>query len=173
MFGTNVYRGVKITSLKEAHLQHLAELANNPSISTNLMDRFPHPYLLKDAYEFWELVKKEEPQITFAIEYHKAFCGIISITPQKDIYRLNAELGYWIGEPFWGQGITTAAIKKVSKYGFSTLGLNRIYARVFDFNQASMKALEKNDFKKEAILEKAAIKNEQLLDIHLYGKSVQ
>lgn len=171
MLVPNAHQRVKIVSLEESHLSDLSKFANNPAIADNLMDRFPSPFLLKDAYEFWELIKKEEPQYTFAIKYRQDFCGVISITPQEDIYRLNAELGYWVAEPFWGKGIASSAIKKICDYGFGQLGMQRIFARVFEHNQGSMKSLEKNNFKKEALLEKAAIKNEQLFDIHMYGKT--
>jgi RimJ/RimL family protein N-acetyltransferase len=94
---------------------------------------------------------------------------MIGLHPQKDVYRLSAELGYWIGEPFWGNGIATKAVELILKYGFETLNLNRIYAGVFEHNIASMRVLEKCDFVKEGIAKQAVIKNNKVIDEHKFA----
>ena len=57
--------------------------------------------------------------------------------------RLCAEIGYFIAEPFLGKGLITQAIAKLTEYTFATFNIVRIVAGFFDFNKASMKALEK------------------------------
>jgi RimJ/RimL family protein N-acetyltransferase len=90
--------------------------------------------------------------------------------PQTDIYRLGAEIGYWIGEPYWGQGIATKAVELVTEYGFNRLGLERIYSGVFDFNKASQKVLEKSGFTLEGIFKKSVIKNGRIINEYRYAK---
>jgi [ribosomal protein S5]-alanine N-acetyltransferase len=78
----------------------LAHLANNKNISDNLRDFFPYPYSTADAIFFIRLVKKEDPQMTFAVTYQGQFCGVIGLIGQQDVYSKTAEIGYWLGEPF-------------------------------------------------------------------------
>ena len=89
---------------------------------------------------------------------------------QTDVYRLSAEIGYWIGEPYWGLGIATRAVELLTQYGFNQLGLVRIYSGVFDFNVPSRKVLEKAGFKLEGIFEKSIIKNGEIRDEYRYAK---
>jgi [ribosomal protein S5]-alanine N-acetyltransferase len=96
--------------------------------------------------------------------------GEIGITIQEDIHRLCAEIGYFIAEPFWGKGIVTEAIKQMTEYTFSNFDVIRIVAGVFDFNQASMKALEKNGYYLESIRKKSVIKNGQIIDDFIWVK---
>jgi RimJ/RimL family protein N-acetyltransferase len=83
--------------------------------------------------------------------------------------RLNAELGYWIGEPFRGRGIMTEAVKEMVTLVFDTFEVNRIYATPFECNFASQRVLEKAGFTLEALLEKVAIKNGVLIDELIYA----
>ena len=78
-------------------------------------------------------------------------------------------MGYWIGESFWNKGIATKAVSMISEYAFEKLGLNRIYAKVFDPNVASMKVLEKCGYLLEGISKNAVIKNNRVLDEHRYA----
>ena len=89
---------------------------------------------------------------------------------QKDVYRESAEIGYWLGAPYWGKGIATKAVALVTHYGFETLRLNRIFTGVFSFNKASMRVLEKNGFTKEGIFKRAVVKNGITYDEHRYAK---
>ena len=73
---------------------------------------------------------------------------------QTDIYARTAEIGYYVGEPYWGQGIASEAIGKMVQYGFEVLDIIRIYAGVFEHNKASMRVLEKNGFVFEGISRK-------------------
>jgi len=113
-------------------------------------------------------VRKNPRQIVFGIEYNERFCGLISLELQKDIYQKSAELGYWIGEEFWRKGIASAAIEKMIRYAFENHDIIRIFARVFEYNRASMRVLEKNGFKKECIARKAIYKNGKLWDEHRF-----
>lgn len=161
---------INIRPLKITDASQLATLANNKKIWDNLRDYIPYPYDEKDAEDFINLTKNEHPKQNFAIEYQGALCGVISLSIQKDVYKKSAEIGYWVGEPYWGKGIATEAIKLITTYGFDQLGLVRIHAGVFEYNTASMIVLEKNGYKKEGISKKAICKNDQIYDEHRYHK---
>jgi RimJ/RimL family protein N-acetyltransferase len=163
----------KEIKLRELHLSdksQLAKLANNKKIWDNLRDSFPFPYSEKDAELFINLTIEENPKQNFAIDYAGDLCGVVGLIIQNDIYSKSAEIGYWIGESFWGEGIATTAIELITNYGFEDLKLIRIYAGVFEFNMASMQALENNGYKKEGIFKKAVLKNAKFLDEHRYFK---
>ena len=148
----------------------LATLCNNKNIWDNVRDLLPNPYSEQDAIEFIARCQKENPPGTFAIEYKGQLAGCVGLGLQNDVYKLTAEIGYWIGEPYWGLGIATKAVGLLTDYGFNQLGLVRIYSGVFDFNKASQRVLEKSGFKLEGIFEKSFIKNGKIGDEYRYTK---
>ncbi|MEL6557489.1 MAG: GNAT family protein [Bacteroidota bacterium] len=151
----------------------LASLANNKNVSDNLRDYFPSPYSDADAKTFIELTQSENPQQNFAIVCDDQLCGVIGLIVQQDVYQKSAELGYWLGEPFWGKGIATAAVKQITRYGFEDLNLLRIYAGIFEFNRASMQVLIKNGFEEEAVFRHAVFKHGKTWNEHRYAKIKQ
>ncbi len=161
---------IKIRFLKLSDKAELAKLANNKRVWDNLRDYIPFPYEESDAEFFIDLTKKENPKQTFGIEYKGKLSGVIGLVIQKDVYKKSAEIGYWIGEPFWGNGIATKAVELITKYGFEKLDLNRIYTGVFEYNTASMKVLEKNGFEKEGTFKNAIFKNDKICDEHRFYK---
>jgi RimJ/RimL family protein N-acetyltransferase len=104
------------------------------------------------------------------IYWQGQFVGEIGIDVKEDVFRLSAEMGYFIGEPFWGKGITTQAIKLMIDYVFNHFNIVRIEAGVFEFNKPSMRVLEKNDFYLESIKKNAAFKNGKIIDDYLWVK---
>ena len=146
----------------------IASLCNNKKIWDNVRDKLPYPYTVDDAVEFINICRNEDPKQTFVIEYKGEIAGIIGLVKQSDVYRLTAEVGYWIGEPYWGRGIATEAVKLIVKYGFEKLDLVRIYTGVFDFNKASQRVLEKAGFKLEAVFKNSVIKNNKIYDEYRY-----
>ena len=161
---------ISLRPLENEDIKLLALLANNKKISDNLRDYFPSPYTEKDAEEFIQSAKHENPPTTFAIEYSGQLCGVTGLVLQQDVYRKTAEIGYWIGEPFWNKGIATTAVKLLTGYGFNQLDLVRIYTGIFEYNPASMKVLEKNGFEKDGIFKKSILKNGSIWDEHRYSK---
>lgn len=148
----------------------LAKHANNKKISDNLRDRFPNPYSEDDAEWFINFVLSDnEPIKNFIIEINGEAAGAIGVLPNNDIYRLNAEMGYWLGEEFWGKGIMTNVIKATIKYAFENLAIKRIYATPFATTVGSIKALEKAGFIREATIKKGVIKNGRILDYYIYS----
>lgn len=150
-------------------LHNLVKFANNFHIAKNLMDIFPHPYTEEDGKAFIEFASRNSPPNILAIEINEEAAGAIGLHPQQDVYRKNAELGYWLAEPYWGKGIITEAIRQMVDYGFKNWDINRIYARPFGHNAASQRALEKAGFQLEARLEKTIFKNGEYGDELIYA----
>lgn len=149
----------------------LRQLADNPAIAKNLRDVFPHPYTLADAVDFIELAGKGVFGHTFGIFNDDILVGIGSIVPQQDIHKINGEIGYWIGEPYWHKGFATKAAELLTSYAFKELKLLRVFAGVFENNVASMKVLEKTGYKLEAVLKSSIVKDGTVLDEYLYSIS--
>jgi RimJ/RimL family protein N-acetyltransferase len=148
----------------------LAENANNIRIWNNVRDYFPHPYSEEDGEQFIRMVLgKPEPCTDRAIVVDGKAVGGIGIVLQTDVERISAEIGYWLGENYWGKGIMTKAVRQMVAYAFDNFPLRKIYAPVFDFNIASQKVLQKAGFEREAILKQAAVKNGNVLDLHYYS----
>lgn len=160
---------VSLRSLEQADAAPMSVLANNPAIARNLRNVFPHPYTPEDAAFYIEKAREGAWGYCRAILYRDAFAGVISLTPQQDVYRHTAEIGYWLGEPYWHKGIMTEAIRLVCRHAFSETGITRIYAGVFSYNRYSAAALVKNGFVLEGIKKKAVLKQNELFDEHFYA----
>ena len=87
----------------------------------------------------------------------------------QDIERLSAEIGYWLGRPFWGRGIMTDAVRAATLYAFDDLELRRVFAVPFANNVASRRVLEKAGYVLEGTMKQSAIKNGMILDQYLYA----
>jgi len=148
----------------------MAMLANNEKIGINLRDAFPFPYTVSDAEKFIGMCFRMKPSQVFAIEYQGEYVGNIGLHRQDDVYVRSAELGYFIGEPYWNKGITTRAVNLICEYGFSQLDVVRIYSGVFEFNRPSQRVLEKCGFQLEAILRSAVCKKGRIYDEYRYAK---
>lgn len=144
----------------------LAQIANNKKIWDNLRDSFPHPYSLADAKTFINIVK--DTPTNLAIIYDRKVAGGISYTPQHDVERVSAEVGYYLGEEFWGKGILVQALKLLAEKVFAETEILRLFAIPFEHNLASMKVLEKAGYRKVGIMERGAIKNGKVVDLHYY-----
>ena len=150
-------------------ISKLVELANNPKIAGRLTDAFPHPYTEEAGKKFIAMAASSNPCSIWAIDAGGEAIGGIGVHPQGDIYRLNAELGYWLAEDYWGRGIMSQAIQLACKMAFERLEIKRIYARPFGSNLASQRVLEKSGFVLEARIEGAFIKNGEIEDELIYA----
>ncbi|MGL4669120.1 MAG: GNAT family N-acetyltransferase [Methanobacteriaceae archaeon] len=163
----------------------IAKYANNINIANNLRDAFPHQYSIADAEEF---INNLDNSIVLAIDVNGDAVGCIGLTFKEDIHFRTVELGYWLGEDFWNNGIISKAINEVVNWAFNgfnniktnnmdVCGFNkyvdyeiaRIYAEPFSNNIRSQKALEKAGFVLEGVLRNNVYKNGKLLDSCIYG----
>lgn len=147
----------------------LQKYADNPNVYNSLMDAFPHPYTTDDAVNWINLMQKQSPILVFAIDLGGELVGGIGLEMRQDIYSKAPLIGYWLGEPFWGRGIMTEAVKLVADYAFAKLDIVRLQAGILGNNPASMRVLEKAGFVKEGVLHNAIVKNGEVLDEHVYG----
>jgi [ribosomal protein S5]-alanine N-acetyltransferase len=147
----------------------LARNANNRKIWLNLTDMFPHPYTEIDA-EIW-IQAANEPTLNthLAIEFEGIAVGGIGIIPDDGVCCKTGDFGYWIGEPFWGKGIATAAAEAMVDYAFLNLPFARLQAGVFAWNPPSMRVLEKVGFVREGVLKQSRYKDGQLIDSVMYA----
>jgi [ribosomal protein S5]-alanine N-acetyltransferase len=153
-----------VRSWRVSDASSLSTYANSRKIWLNLRDRFPHPYTLQDALEFLRSIIGREPETLFAIAVEGKAVGGIGFVLQQDVERVSAEVGYWLGEPFWGRGIATDALKAVTRYAIEQHGLTRVFAVPFASNTASCRVLEKAGYALEARLRRSSIKDGIITD---------
>jgi len=161
---------VKLREFIDLDLAKLSEYANNEKVSINLRDAFPKPYTPRDAENFKKMIDLQNPKTFFAIEYKGEYVGNISLSVGDDVYRKSAEIGYFIGEPFWNKGIATKAVSLITNWGFENLDIVRIHTGIFEFNKSSQRVLEKCGYIKEAVFKKSVCKNNEIYDEIRYAK---
>jgi [ribosomal protein S5]-alanine N-acetyltransferase len=165
---------LKSRKLKAGDSQSLQINANNELVWRNLFDGFPSPYTLADALA-WCTDVAHDPKMGYVwgIEIDGQVVGCISVMPDAGWLRCNAELGYWIGQEYWGQGITPEALRLVMGWAEMHLKeVTRFYAPVFSWNTASQKVLQKNGFVQEAVMQRSAIKAGQVIDRIVWAKYI-
>jgi RimJ/RimL family protein N-acetyltransferase len=150
-------------------LDALVRHANNLNVSRQLRDRFPHPYTRSAGRAFLEHVVPLRPVTNFAIEVDGSPAGGIGFALGNDVERFSAEIGYWLGEAFWGRGITTEALTLVTDYAFRRMSLLRLFALPFADNVASVRVLEKAGYEREGLLRSASVKFGRPRDQFLYA----
>jgi RimJ/RimL family protein N-acetyltransferase len=162
-----------VRSWEARDIASLVEQANSRKIWRNLRDHFPHPYTAADGRRFLKNVRATPSETMFAIAVDGKAVGGIGYVPQKDVERVSAEIGYWLGEAYWDRGIATAALIAVTKYAIERHGLTRLFALPFAWNMASCRVLEKAGYTLEARLRRSAIKDGEITDQLLYGYVVE
>jgi len=160
----------KLRKWTESDLDSLVKYANNSNVARWLTNGFPHPYTQEDGKAYLSMVANDNPAKVFAIDVHGEAVGSIGIFPQSDIHEKNAEIGYWLGQKYWGQGIMAKAIQEIVEYGFQTFDIVRVFARPFSTNLKSQRVLEKAGLTLEATLKRALFKNGEFMDELIYAK---
>lgn len=162
---------VILRSWRDTDIDALVRYANNRKIWINLRDRFPHPYTRADA-ESWiaHCDAQHGPATQFAIHLGEEAIGGIGFEILSDVHRLTAEIGYWLGEPFWGRGVATAALTSATAHAFARFPLQRLQAMVFEWNPASVRVLEKAGYVFEGRLRRSVFKAGQMADCLLYAR---
>ena len=160
----------QIRSYRVGDAPSLARYADNRNISRNMRDAFPYPYTLSDANDWISLATQQSPEVNFAIASAHEVIGGIGLTLRDDVHQRSAEIGYWLGEPFWGRGIATAALRALTDYAFANHDIVRLDASVFEWNPASMRVLEKVGYVLEGRLRKSVTKDGQTIDQFLYAR---
>jgi len=162
-------KSCEVRSWRVSDLEPLVRYANNRNIWLNLRDRFPHPYTKSDGQRFIRTMRQANPETAFAIVVDAEAAGGIGFMLQHDVDRASTEIGYWLGEPFWGRGIVTEALAAMTKYAIETHGVTRVFAVPFAHNVASCRVLEKAGYVLEARLRRSAIKDGRVVDQFQYA----
>jgi RimJ/RimL family protein N-acetyltransferase len=149
--------------------ESLVRHANSRTIWRNLRDAFPHPYTLADASHWIEVANPTEKITNFAIVVDGSAVGAIGFELKGDVFRRSAEIGYWLGEEYWGRGIVTEAVRAITDYAFATFDLCRLSAGVFEWNPGSMRVLEKAGYELECRSRKSVTKDGQTIDELIYA----
>jgi ribosomal-protein-alanine N-acetyltransferase len=134
--------------------------------------RIPHPYTESDALAYItsaheNRTRGEELRLAILLREENKLCGGIGLRLEPEHRR--AELGYWIGVPYWNRGIATEAARAMVQYGFESLKLNRIFASYVSTNLASASVLKKIGMRYEGCQRSHSVKWGEFLDIELYG----
>jgi len=134
--------------------------------------RIPHPYRDEDAQTFLTAAEEEYAagrSISFAAVLLSTgeVCGAIGL--HKAEVHNHAELGYWIGVPYWGNGYATEAARAVIAFGFEDLLLHRIFAQVFAGNISSQRVLEKLGMRHEGRFRQHVRKWDRFIDVENYA----
>ncbi len=151
--------------------RRIKDLAVDKDIASTTIE-IPHPYRLEDGLSWIGTHQKqfdEGRQITYAITLAGTgeFVGAIDLRIEKAHKR--AEMGFWVGKPYWYSGFCSEEVREIIKYGFEELGLNRIHARHFVRNPASGKVLQKTGMNYEGTLRQYFIKWGKFEDVKLYA----
>lgn len=156
-----------LRNFREADIPELIPLIGSREVAATTL-RIPHPYTHHDAVEFLTAYAKG-PDLVFAIVLRSQgrLCGGIGLHPENQHQR--AELGYWIGLPYWGNGYATEAAQAVLRYGFEQLKLNRIFASHFRENRASQRVLTKLGMRREGCMRQHVLKWGRFVDLELYS----
>lgn len=161
----------RLRPMRMEDAEALTRHANNRKIAERLRDRFPHPYTLQDAKRFLSAVTRCEEsakEFVLAIEVDGEAVGAIGVVLGIDIERVSGELGYWLSEEYWGQGIVTAAIRHFAPWSMERFNLTRLHADTFHDNPASARVLEKAGFTRESVKRRAAVKFGEIKDLNVY-----
>lgn len=153
------------------YIDDVAELADNPKVAANLRDGFRNPYTREQAEEYIKscIENDETRQVCRAIVVDGRAVGSVGVYLEEDVYRKTAEVGYWLGEPYWGRGIVAEAVGRICEFAFAHYDIVRIHADPYARNAASRRVLEKAGFVLEGVLRKNVFKDGEILDSCVYA----
>jgi ribosomal-protein-alanine N-acetyltransferase len=156
----------------------IAASADSPAIAKYMANTFPNPYTQAQA-ESWIALNYAIPHPS-----HFAICeasspdiviGGIGLKPGSDVKFHTAEMGFWVGEKYWGKGYTTEALEAFTNWSFNEWEgkdgqrLRRIWGGVFTGNSASMRCFEKCGYNREGVMKEHIEKDGVVMDMHLFG----
>ena len=162
---------IELVNYSNKHIDSLINLLNNKNVSDWLV-MVPYPYTKKDA-RWWinhcKDAKNNKKDFLYAIEIEEEHVGGISLHKK---FEHSAELGYWLGEPYWGKSYMFEAINKIIEIAFEELKLIRVFAYVFEENIKSENVLLKTGFEYESLLKKCHKKGNIFFNSKVYAKVI-
>jgi ribosomal-protein-alanine N-acetyltransferase len=146
-------------------------LAGDPAVAATTAN-IPHPYPDGAAEAFIQRTRADAERglgYTFAVVGRDGGTLLACVGLRLDPPHRRAELGYWVGRPYWGRGIATEAAAAVLRFGFREVGLNRIFATALVRNPASARVMQKVGMRLEGTLRQHVVKDGVPEDLVLYG----
>lgn len=162
--------GFQLRPWRPDDLESLLRHANDPDVSRGLRDRFPYPYTRADGEAFLAGRVLTPGTLALAIEIDGQACGSIGAQQGSAERAHMAELGYWLGQAHWGQGLMTRVVGLFTPWVMDELRLFRLQAGVVDFNLGSARVLEKNGFQQEGVDRCAVYKRGVLHDLRRFAR---
>ena len=151
-------------------VDRLVELANNKKVTCYMVYTFPYPYT-QQAAEWWVNEGcRANNSVNKVIEVDGVFVGSVGVAPQTGWREHVADIGYWLGEEFWGKGLATQALTYMTEQAFEQLHFRKLSAPVLGENKASIRVLEKCGYELEGIQKEDVTKDGAFYDVHLYAK---
>jgi RimJ/RimL family protein N-acetyltransferase len=158
---------LQLRPYRDADISELLPLIGRREVAATTL-RIAHPYTEQDARAFLNLTHDPD-KIWLAIALRSDGRQIGGIGLRLEPQHQHAELGYWLGVPYWGQGYATEAAREMLRYGFEDLGMHRIFASHFKHNLASGRILKKLGMHYEGCQREHLRKWDQFVDSELYG----
>jgi RimJ/RimL family protein N-acetyltransferase len=156
--------GWTLRAWRGADAESLARHADNERVWRNMSESFPHPYTLQIAQHWVERGHIDFGGDNWAIAFNEEAVGGAGLLPGEGGERCHVEIGYWLGEPYWGRGVVTQVARVLTEQAFARPEVTRVFAAVHADNPASMRVLQKNGFLREAELRQSAIKAGRVID---------
>jgi [ribosomal protein S5]-alanine N-acetyltransferase len=157
MSSSSARDSIRIRGYREEDLAALPGIFGDWKVVQWMSWAIPHPYTEADAEAWMERVLNESPTENFIIEVSGRAAGGINILPCSGEKTGVAEMGFWLAQAYWGQGIATEAVRLFLPYVFGERRLRRVEAYLYAANLASARVLEKCGFTREAVLREAHI----------------
>ncbi len=169
----NLENGYSLTEFRADDAEALVECLADKEVYDRTL-RIPFPYTSTDA-ERWlgeiAVTTEENGQPRqFALRNEAGrVVGAVGLEGAKLGESPRAEIGYWLAKPYWGRGLMTVAARAVCRHGFEAMGLAKITAHVFSWNDASARVLVKCGFEQEGFCRRHFFKDGQFIDVKLFG----
>lgn len=158
---------LKLRPFTEADIPELVRLIGAREVAAMTM-RIAHPYTEQHAKDFIAKTRNDdEIRVAVVLASNGSLCGGVGLKPAAEHQR--AELGYWVGVPYWGNGYATEAARAMLRYGFETVNLHRILATHVKHNPASGKVLVKLGMRHEGSMREHSLKWGEFADLEIYG----
>lgn len=164
--------GLRLTSFARSDRDTLVEWFNQSSVYHDFMLSIPAPYTTFDADEWLTKALRESLAV-----HHSRNWAIRSADGQviggvgfnRAAPDQAAETGYWLAQPYWGQGLTVRAVRAVVSWAFAECGLHKLFARAYSDNPRSIRVLEKSGFEREGVLRDHLRREGQARDVVYFG----
>lgn len=158
--------GVTLRTIEEEDLEFIRDSIDAPAVRRYLASRLP--VNLDQEREFYESVICEDEHVNLLICTDGEAAGTIGLHPADSVSG-SGELGLFLAEEYWGQGLGTEASRLLTDYAFRERRFHRVTARVIEGNVGSRRIWEKLGFRHEATFREADFEDGEYVDVRLYA----